>query len=393
MSVAEHIEGTAQGAFGYRIEDARQLKEHEYRIVIPAPYRLTLVDYTSGDTLYADHMFPSDSMGTNMPLTDGFRLTTGTTQRSNGQILGVYEVRGPGGVPVVPAPGQPASDPGRDVFMKANSTDHWSIINAPPEPPSIRYLNSFYPTVANVRGDYELRFASAGSEYYRGPHKDSLLIKAAGRIPAETWNVGEPGSDAVDDVRLVPRVVDTNGNGSWDIAPDSTISEPLYTTTVPRYIEPLPDPSPLLFGGRFRIGNITFYKGPAGSFSMPAEGTVLRLVVSRTPVPGDVYTFMPMSLLPVETAGELPSGFALLQNYPNPFNPSTTIRYGLPSRSHVTLTVFNMLGQQVATLVEGEQEAGYHEAVFDASGLASSVYLYRLQAGNQVESRKMILMK
>jgi hypothetical protein len=149
----------------------------------------------------------------------------------------------------------------------------------------------------------------------------------------------------------------------------------------------------LLFGGRFRIGNITFYKGPAGSFSMPAEGTVLRLVVSRTPVPGDVYTFMPINLLPVETAGELPSGFALLQNYPNPFNPSTTIRYGLPSRSHVTLTVFNTLGQRVATLVEGEQEAGYHEAVFDASGLASSVYLYRLQAGNQVESRKMILMK
>ena len=89
----------------------------------------------------------------------------------------------------------------------------------------------------------------------------------------------------------------------------------------------------------------------------------------------------------------VPETYELLQNYPNPFNPSTTIRYGLPSRSHVTLTVFNTLGEQVATLVEGELEAGYHEAVFDASGLASSVYLYRLQAGNQVESRKMILMK
>ena len=75
----------------------------------------------------------------------------------------------------------------------------------------------------------------------------------------------------------------------------------------------------------------------------------------------------------------LPTGFALFQNYPNPFNPSTTIRYALPHRSHVTLAFFNTLGQQVATLVPGEQEAGYNETTFDAHGLASGVYLCRLQ--------------
>ena len=74
-----------------------------------------------------------------------------------------------------------------------------------------------------------------------------------------------------------------------------------------------------------------------------------------------------------------PSAFALEQNYPNPFNPSTTIRYALPARSQVTLTVFNMLGQRVAVLVRGEQESGHHEIQFDASGLASGVYLYQLR--------------
>jgi hypothetical protein len=76
-----------------------------------------------------------------------------------------------------------------------------------------------------------------------------------------------------------------------------------------------------------------------------------------------------------------------------PFNPSTTIRYGLPERSRVTLTVFNSLGQQVATLVEGEREAGHHDVTFDASHLASGVYLYRLVAGEFVQARKLLLMK
>ncbi len=408
MSVTEHIEGPAQGAFGYRIEDARQLTDHEYRITIPAPDRITLIDYTGGDTLLANHWSPADEWGTNMPLTDGFRLTTGTTQRSNGQILGVYEVRGPGGAPVAPSPGQPTSDPGRDVFMKPNSTDQWSIINAPPAPPSVRYLNSFYPAVPNSRSDHELRFTFGGSEYYLGPSKDSLLVKATGRLSVETWDIGEPGSDAVNHVRLVPRIVDMNGNGSWDVSPDSTISEPLYTTTVPAYLEPLPDPSPFLFAGRFRVGNITFYRGPAGSFSIPAEGTVVRLVVSRTPVSGDVYTLTPMQLLPVESARGLPSDFALLQNYPNPFNPTTVVRYQLPVVSDVRLVVYDLLGREVAVLVDEKKAPGSYEVTFDALGLASGMYLYRLWvrpldsafgrdsksgAGEFVQTKRLLLLK
>jgi len=93
------------------------------------------------------------------------------------------------------------------------------------------------------------------------------------------------------------------------------------------------------------------------------------------------------------SAGEVVSEFTLNQNYPNPFNPLTTIRYALPRRSHVTLTVYNTLGEHVAVLQNGEQETGYHEVKFDAAGLSSGLYVYRIQAGDYVATRKLLLLR
>jgi hypothetical protein len=103
--------------------------------------------------------------------------------------------------------------------------------------------------------------------------------------------------------------------------------------------------------------------------------------------------FIPDTLLTSSQEVEVPREFVLWQNYPNPFNPSTTIQYDLPTRAHVFLAVFNTLGQQVALLQDGQQDAGYHEVQFDGKGLSSGVYLYRIHVGSFTETRKLLLIR
>jgi hypothetical protein len=100
-----------------------------------------------------------------------------------------------------------------------------------------------------------------------------------------------------------------------------------------------------------------------------------------------------ISTQPKEFAPELPSSVALKQNYPNPFNPVTQISYELPQQSEVRLQVFDMTGRQVATLVNESVKAGAHTVNFNASNLSSGVYLYKLQAGSTVLTRKLTLIK
>jgi hypothetical protein len=92
----------------------------------------------------------------------------------------------------------------------------------------------------------------------------------------------------------------------------------------------------------------------------------------------------------VEESG-MPVEFALKQNYPNPFNPSTTIAYTLPRPVHVSLSVYDILGRQVSLLVDEDKDAGGYEVKFDARGLASGVYIYRMQAGAFTEARGLVI--
>jgi hypothetical protein len=99
------------------------------------------------------------------------------------------------------------------------------------------------------------------------------------------------------------------------------------------------------------------------------------------------------SVTGVEGQGSLPTEFALRQNYPNPFNPTTTIEFALPLTSRVTIKLYNVLGQQMATIVDEVLPAGFHQIPFNASSLASGMYLYRMTAADKTFLRKMTLLK
>ncbi len=95
----------------------------------------------------------------------------------------------------------------------------------------------------------------------------------------------------------------------------------------------------------------------------------------------------------VEPPAEVPLSFALLQNYPNPFNPSTTIEYTLPKAGKARLVVYNILGNEIATIVDGLQSAGRHSVQFSGASFPSGVYLYRLETAGFIATRKLMLLK
>ncbi len=113
--------------------------------------------------------------------------------------------------------------------------------------------------------------------------------------------------------------------------------------------------------------------------------TVALLKASIEAVGGVTYIDYP--------EGEIPQDFQLSQNYPNPFNPTTKIKFSLPQSAHVKLVIYDVLGKEITKLVEGDMSAGSHEVQFNASNMASGVYIYKIDAGDFSSIKKMLLMK
>ena len=157
------------------------------------------------------------------------------------------------------------------------------------------------------------------------------------------------------------------------------------------------------YDGTGTIMEIAGYPGPGTSMESPvvsgidAEGNLLVGGTER----GSRWNWSMMRAMkfgpPASAVNSGPAGLPgspmLDQNYPNPFNPLTTIRFAVPERGRVRLEVFNMIGQEMVTLVDDVLEAGYHGVEFDAARLPSGVYFYRMTAGSVVQSRKMTLLR
>jgi hypothetical protein len=106
-----------------------------------------------------------------------------------------------------------------------------------------------------------------------------------------------------------------------------------------------------------------------------------------------VYSYQPVPVAVKSRKNITPEYFILYEAYPNPFNPSTTIEFGLPHAGFVTLKVYNVLGEGVATIIAGDHAAGMFKSTWDASGLPSGVYFYRLTAGEYVQTKKIVLVR
>lgn len=183
-----------------------------------------------------------------------------------------------------------------------------------------------------------------------------------------------------------------------------------------------PPEGPVDFGGTLIVGFNTwdgtkagidgtfqddYAKGPGPVFTALGEAglpvTIYFAINIGCWTGGSPYSFDvaidEMSLTPVGGTDveanriSIPDRFSLYQNFPNPFNPTTTIRYTIPKAERATLKIVNLMNQEVAVLVDGTKPAGEYEIRWNASGLSGGVYVYRLKAGEFVESKKLLLLK
>ena len=215
--------------------------------------------------------------------------------------------------------------------------------------------------------------STAGDVNQMGNHLNAS-ITTAGDVMALVWLDGGTPSETLPDIWF-----------SWRRISDATWSTPANLTETPTFAELLlqaaptlktngPDSWTMFLGRSYELG-VTTYPPEAANPTIFYTG---QYTWTATGVGDQIH---------------VPETYALDQNYPNPFNPATKMGYTLAQSGHVTLKVFDLLGKEIATLVNENRQQGSHQVSFDASRLPSGVYIYRLTAGPFSETKKMLLVK
>ena len=280
-------------------------------------------------------------------------------------------------------------------------------------PPAVLTIDSLY---ADLEGDpYFLteadRKINATNNAYFWPQKvvdnfatmnaDPQYLGVGGKILAPVWVATRPTAESLLDLPNID--VGTDKNFDADPGFDAALVD-AAADSMARFVRHVWANGGSGVGAREFVnkGNpITPYEGVPANWkstkgypvieSLRYTNATLLKAANGNPI-GDL-TWYPEIVVGVEQQPGIPTEFTLEQNYPNPFNPTTTISYSITQPGLVTLKVYNVLGQVVSTLVNQEQNTGTYKVNFNASNLASGVYMYTIQAGNSSLTKKMLLMK
>jgi mannan endo-1,4-beta-mannosidase len=319
----------------------------------------------------------------------------------------------------------------------------WELANEPRPGSNSAYYNSFYYWIDSTAeyihsldtnhlvttGNEGTKGCNENADIFLNAHQSSFIDYATIHVWALNWGWIDPNdmsgtySDAVsqasDYIRNhigyarqlnKPLTMEEFGfpRDNEEYSPDSTTTyrDNYYTALLQLVYDSAATGAPIAgsnfwgWGGEGRSPNadFTWLTGDPFVCDPPMEAQGLNSVFDTDSSTNNIikeYSFL-MASLRVSTGVVEENSirtFKLDQNYPNPFNPSTIIGYQIPNTGHVTLKVYDILGREIVNLIHGMKEAGYYSVIFDGSRLSSGVYFYRLEAGKNIQVKKLILLK
>jgi hypothetical protein len=420
-----HLKGKSDCKVIVVISDPSKLVNHKYQITFNTSACWSLKDLNTNAILFSDlplNYYTMDTAGFSINVTNakagmnagaqgvgwdvpsGYRrFTWGTTS-----LLTAYALEGFDGAIGWASPDYlynsgiesvPASSLCNTLLTLAQVTD-------------TSYFDPVFPSTSDVNLSYGYRYLRYASQAAADTKFASHIINTTGgtypfqdfaqTVPLSAWNVDDPTHPS----RLALGYLENNAAGGlvdgkyWP--PDYTqfdqadtreflwiFQAPYSTTANANYeIDALNSTTPLPV-----MWFCILSRRMGAQFSPNGTGTDQFLInCVRQATSDDIYTFDPSIITDVKTTNVV-TKYSLSQNYPNPFNPSTRIDFTLPKTEHVILKVYDILGRQVATLVNGSRKAGSYSLEFNAGKFASGVYIYRIQAGSFTETKKLLLLK